>query len=180
MTSFVNRRVRNVLLSKKNFGEFSREKNFQLVRRIKLAIRNTRVQKHKTMTILLVITFSGKRYIVTVACSLKNSYKTSFYEIDSTRKDATRKLQVTYGWNTCRSMASYAAMLESVVFTFEALTASLSPCCLYPLFLQPHEYIKVHAFLPNITCVHEQTDLPRHAPRSFSSHPWRTKLRFTC
>lgn len=29
---------------------------------------------------------------------------------------------------------------------------------LHPLFLLPHEYIKVHAFLPNITCVHEQTD----------------------
>jgi len=28
-----------------------------------------------------------------------------------------------------------------------------------PLFLLLHEYIKVHAFLPNITCVHEQTDL---------------------
>lgn len=39
---------------------------------------------------------------------------------------------------------------------------------LYPLLLQSREYIKVHAFLPNITCVHEQTDLPFHAPRSYS------------
>lgn len=65
-------------------------------------------------------------------------------------------------------------------FTFHALTASPGPCFLYPLFLQPHEYIKVHAFLPNITCVHEQTDFPPRAPRSFPSHSRRTKLRFTC
>lgn len=51
---------------------------------------------------------------------------------------------------------------------------------LHPLFLLPHEYIKVHAFLPNITCVHEQTD-PSLSPLSqlllTSRH---TKLRFTC
>lgn len=45
-------------------------------------------------------------------------------------------------------------------FTFSTLWLLLPPShpLLHPLFLLPHEYIKVHAFLPNITCVHEQTD----------------------
>jgi hypothetical protein len=38
---------------------------------------------------------------------------------------------------------------------------------------------KFMRFLPNITCVREPPP-SRAAPRSFSSHLWRTKLRFTC
>lgn len=34
------------------------------------------------------------------------------FKIDFSRKDATRKLQVTYGSDTCRDMAPCAAMLD--------------------------------------------------------------------
>lgn len=55
-------------------------------------------------------------------------------------------------------MASCAAMLDrrSPSPRFDYFFPRLP--FLHPLFLLPHEYIKVHAFLPNITCVHEQTD----------------------
>lgn len=62
-----------------------------------------------------------------------------------------------YSSDTCRDMASCAVMVcSTAAHLLHALTTS-SPF-LHPLFPLPHEYIKVHAFLPNITCVHEQTD----------------------
>jgi len=82
----------------------------------------------------------------------------AFARNDFLKKDTTRKLQVTYGLDTCRDMAPCAAMLvrRSPSPRFDYFFPRLS--FLHPLFLLPHEYIKVHAFLPNITCVHEQTD----------------------
>jgi len=64
-----------------------------------------------------------------------------------------------YGSDTCRDMAPCAAMLDrrSPSPRFDYFFSRLP--FRHPLFLLLHEYIKVHAFLSNITCVHEQTDL---------------------
>lgn len=47
-----------------------------------------------------------------------------FAGYDFLKKDATRKLQVTYGSDTCRDMASYAAMLDHRSPSLHALTTS--------------------------------------------------------
>lgn len=94
-------------------------------------------------------------------------------------KNATRKLQVTYGSDTCRDMASYAAMLDR---------HSPSPRFDYffPLhpFLQPLFHLAniskfMRFYLISLACTSKPTP-PFLFSHSFSSLLRHTKLRFTC